>query len=122
MTVFLHGLEVYAYHGCSAAEQELGHRYVIDVDVEAEDGSQFSDKIEDAVDYAKLGFLIQEIVLAEKHNTVEIVARKTLTALFKEFDRAQSATIRIAKRFPPAPLIAEFVGVSLHLRRDQIDL
>lgn len=122
MTVFLHGLEVYAYHGCSAAEQELGHRYLIDIDVEARDDSQFTDQISDAVDYAKLGFLVQEIVLAEKHNTVEIVARKTLAAIFREFERAESATIRIAKRFPPAPLIAEFVGVSLHLRRDQVDL
>jgi dihydroneopterin aldolase len=122
MTVFLHGLEVYAYHGCSAAEQELGHRYLIDIDVEARDDSQFTDQITDAVDYARLGFLVQEVVLAEKHNTVEIVARKALTAIFREFDRAESATIRIAKRFPPAPLIAEFVGVSLHLRRDQLDL
>jgi dihydroneopterin aldolase len=112
-TVFIDGLEFYAYHGARREERRVGHRYRLDVHYELDAAAVFSDRLEDTVDYATVAVRLQESATNSAFATLERLANFLLDDLFREFPPISSARLRVAKLLPPAPFIAEAVGVEL---------
>jgi dihydroneopterin aldolase len=55
LTVVISGLEVYGRHGVHSAEQELGQRFVVDLEITLHDSAVTeSDDLGETVDYAAL--------------------------------------------------------------------
>lgn len=115
--VFLKDLEFYAHHGVPAEERVVGHRYVISLTMNVEGGAQESDRVEDTVDYGEVASVIFEVATAKQYQTVERVAQKVAQVLLDRFPLIASLEITLAKRLPPAPMIAESAGVVLTLSR-----
>jgi 7,8-dihydroneopterin aldolase/epimerase/oxygenase len=116
-TVFVRGLEVYAYHGVPDAEQSIGHRYKVSVRMEVEGTADRTDQVADTVDYASVGQLIEKTVRDTQYRTLERLAHVALDNLFREHPHIRSAEITIEKPHPPAPIIAEATGVVLARNR-----
>lgn len=118
VTLFVTGLEFYSHHGVSAAERLVGHRYTVDLDVDIESSAEFTDDVMDTVDYAAIAQLVLEVAGSTQFNTVERLAYVIAEKLLERFTRIERVNLRLSKRLPPAPVIAEELGVELELGRD----
>jgi len=117
ITLFVSGLEFYAYHGVPAEERTIGHRYVVDLELDLLSPAVHTDDIEDTIDYADAAQVVLEVASAQQYRTVERLAQVIAETLLTRFRRVDRVSIRLAKRLPPAPIIAEELGVELELTR-----
>ncbi len=117
ITVFIRSLEFYGYHGVPAEERAVGHRYTADVELKVDSKAEFSDDVSDTVDYAGVANLILSTSENFPCKTLERFANLVGTALLSEFPAVLELTLRIAKRLPPAPVIAEQMGIEIKMVR-----
>jgi len=117
VTLFVTGLEFYAYHGVPAEERTIGHRYVVDLELNVKSSAETSDDVTDSVDYADVAQTVVEVATKKQYKTVERLAQVMGETLLDRYSRIQGLSIRLAKRLPPAPIIAEELGVELTLER-----
>lgn len=118
-TVFLKGVEFYAYHGVNPEERALGQRFVIDVELEADlsDASQ-TDDIAMTVSYSGMYKRVKTIVEGPSRQLIETVGEDIASALLAEYPLATAATVSVHK--PSAPISgAVFNTVGVCLRRSR---
>ena len=116
ITVFLKGLEIYAFLGVPPEERAIGHRYTVDVQMEVQGAADYTDQIEDTVDYAAVGRVIQDSIQDAGCRTVERAARLAAERVLSEFALIRAVTLTLSKNQPPTPLIVDSCGavVSVH--------
>src|SRR3982074_3437602 len=91
--------------GVAPAERELGGRFTVDVELEADLGpAGRSDRLEDTIDYVVAHRLVAEVVQAEPRSLLEAVAEQIAGRLL-ELDRVERTTVRVRKQ---PPLEGEF--------------
>lgn len=115
--MFIDGIEFYGYHGVPAAEREVGHRYLVDIEMEVHESASVTDRVEDTVDYSAVGLLVLEVGARAGFATLERMARVMGEAILHQFPRAERVTISLSKPFPPMPIIAQQAGVSITIER-----
>src|SRR5687767_11250241 len=116
-TVFVEGLEFYAYHGVPAEEKILGHRYTADIYVEVDGSADESDKVSETVDYGELSQRVIAFVGSTEGHTLERLAAKICEDILAEFKMVSEVHIKLAKPYPPSPIIAALAGVELVRKR-----
>lgn len=109
-TVFLNGLEVYAFHGVSPAEQAVGHRYMFDIELTVAGRATTTDAIEDTVSYADVAALVERFARGSSIKTLERLAAMIADELMK-LPKVREVEVRAAKPLPPMPHIAAEAGV-----------
>lgn len=117
MTIFVEGLELYGFHGVPDAEQTVGHRYVIDFKIELPSMPDGSDHIADTIDYGAASQRVIGVFQASQRRTLERLATDIAQTLLGAYKSASQVTVTVAKRLPPAPIIAERAGVTISLQR-----
>ena len=120
VTVFVRGLEFYGFHGVPAEERVIGHRYVVDLDFAVSTAATETDRVEDSVDYGAAAQRVVRLGQSERFSTVERLARVLADDLLEAFPAVVSVRIRVAKKLPPAPVIAELAGVELVRSRSSV--
>jgi dihydroneopterin aldolase len=115
--VFVHGIEFYGYHGVPEAERAVGHRYLVDVELDVSDQASLSDRIEDTVDYGAVGAMVLENGAKPGIATVERLARLIAESILERFPSVKQVTVTVAKPYPPMPVIAQQAGVTLTVGR-----
>jgi 7,8-dihydroneopterin aldolase/epimerase/oxygenase len=118
-TVIIRGLELYAFHGASAEERSLGHRYRVDLSLLVDGRADQTDRLEDTVDYGIVAALLQRIVMGRQFQTVERLAAVCADELLANFAIVKTLEIRIAKRMPPMAYVVEEAGVKLTKSRSR---
>ncbi|NCO39150.1 MAG: dihydroneopterin aldolase [Armatimonadetes bacterium] len=115
--ILLHGLVFHGYHGCLPAEQELGQKFVVDVDLWMDlkrPGN--TDAIEATVDYSAVYAEIRKVVERRKFQLLEALATNIAATIFAQFPVDQ---IRVAVKKPqvaiPGPL--DYLGVEIVRQR-----
>lgn len=117
--ILIEGLEFYGYHGQPDAEQEVGHRYAVDVRLGVDlRGSGESDAISDTVNYASVTHLLLKIGTGEQYRLLERLATRMVESVFVEFPQVREVTIRVRKLYPPMNAILASVGVEITRMRD----
>ena len=115
-SISVRGLQVYAYHGVSEAEQEVGHRLVIDIEARTHCGSAGStDNLGDTVDYSKLVSIASDVATGAKHKLIEVVAESIASCILAEFN-VEEVVVEVRKVNPPLVGIVESVGVRIERR------
>ena len=120
-TVFLEALEFYAYHGVSAEEQRIGHRYLASIWLQVHGSADLTDDIKETVDYGDLGLFIQNLGTSNQVKTVERLAAMMCDAVLEKYPLVEEVRLLLAKRLPPAPLIAATAGVDMVRKREDLD-
>jgi dihydroneopterin aldolase len=115
--VFLKGLEVYGYHGASAAEREVGHRLLADISLEVEGSADETDRIADTANYAELGARVTERISSVSYATLERLAADVCRDVLKDFPLVRKVTLTLSKPHPPMPHIAAFAGIEVSRER-----
>ncbi|AIE86770.1 dihydroneopterin aldolase [Fimbriimonas ginsengisoli] len=113
ITIFVTGLEFYAYHGVPAEERAIGHRYRLDLELRISTTATETDRVEDTVNYAEVAERLLRIGTGHGVQTLERLGTLMLDDLFSAFPSLLFARLRLAKRLPPAPIIAEELGIEL---------
>lgn len=112
-TVFVEAIEFHAYHGASDPEQQVGHRYRVDVRVRIDTSAAGrSDALGDTVDYRALAALVVSEGRAERHRLVEALAQRIADAVLAAFP-VQGVWVRVTKIAPPMDVMCGGAGVEI---------
>lgn len=112
-SINLEGVEFYGFHGVSDAEQQVGHRYLVNVSVSAHLKDPASDDVSKTIDYGDLAVLVVDFGTSHQFRTLEKLAWEMSSAIFQEFRMATEIEISIDKLAPPIPVIVGTAGVRL---------
>src|SRR6185503_18066352 len=112
-TVFVRGLEFYGHHGISAEERTIGHRYIADLRLEVHGEADRTDKILDTVNYVTAAETLIESSIKGNHQTLEATCGAIADEILSSFQLVEKVWVRLAKRLPPANMMADSVGVEL---------
>lgn len=108
------GIEFYGYHGASDEEQAIGHRYVVDVVLEADlRKAGQTDALTDTINYAEVAQLILRVGASRQFRLMEALAETLASELLRTYLGAQTVHLRVSKRLPPAGAIIESAGVEI---------
>ena len=117
MRVFIQGLEFYGYHGVPDAEQAIGHRYELDIELDVEENASETDNIADTVDYGSVAQFAVGIGQNTKFRTLERLSNELCKRLLDSDGRIRSISVTVKKLLPPAPVIVKAVGVQSVLQK-----
>lgn len=116
-SIHIDGLEFYGHHGVSDAEQEIGHRYILDLVLETEERASLTDELSDTVDYGGVMDIAVTVGVDSQFKTVERLATVICDEIMKQNKGVEAVEIYLRKMAPPAPFIVSEVGV--HMRRER---
>jgi dihydroneopterin aldolase len=98
----LEGMVFYGYHGVGLAEQELGQRFVVDVEMERDlRAAGLSDDPADTVNYSHVFKLVREIMEGPSRKLLENVAETIAQRVLDGYD-VDSVKVRVKK--PEVPM------------------
>jgi dihydroneopterin aldolase len=110
--ILMEGMAFFGRHGVFPAERELGARFTVDVELEADlREAAASDHLEDTVDYARAYALVRQVVEGEPCHLLEAVAER-IAAQLLDLPRVERARVRVRKR-PPLAGEVESMGVEV---------
>ena len=93
----LEGMVFYGYHGVNAAEQELGQRFVVDLEVQRDlRQAGGSDELRDTVNYSHLFRLVKEVVEGPSRRLLESVAEAIAQGVLDGFE-VDAVRVRVKK-------------------------
>jgi dihydroneopterin aldolase len=112
--IIVQGIEFYAYHGVPDAEQQIGHRYRVDlvVDLDLREAGR-TDDLRHTVSYGDLARLVIHIGASQQCRLLESLAEQMCAAILEQFPAIQRVELFIAKRLPPTGTITELAGVKI---------
>ncbi|HLK56420.1 MAG TPA: dihydroneopterin aldolase [Chthonomonadaceae bacterium] len=117
--IIINGLEFYAFHGASDAEQTVGHRYLVDVRLTVDTrAAGESDRLHDTVSYARVAKRIVQVGTETQYRLLEALAAHIISDLFVEFSLVEAIQLRVQKLAPPMNSIVASVGVEITRHRD----
>lgn len=110
-TIRLKRMEFFAYHGCSDAEQDLGNRFEVDVQLKGDfSAAAESDKLSDALDYQQAYKVVKE-EMQQPSRLLEHVCGRIATGLYAKLPDLQGVEIRVSKKNPPMGGLMDDVSV-----------
>lgn len=97
----LENVEIYAYHGISAQEREVGNEFLVTLKVEVDLGkASYSDVLNDTISYASLyNIVVEEMIMPS--NLLEYVAGRIIRRIKREMYQVEGIMLKISKKNPP---------------------
>lgn len=108
MTIQLHKLRFYAYHGLYAEEKKTGNEFEVDLSVSYEPIAGTVTDISDTVNYARLYELVKTEMQKPRH-LLETLVMETAEIIHLSFPQVKKIEIGISKLHVP---IAKFTGIA----------
>ena len=110
--LLLHGMVFFGRHGALKPERELGARFSVDVEIDADlRAAGAEDRLDLTVDYGRVYELVRAVVEGEPQALLEAVAER-IAATVLRVPGARSVTVRVRKR-PPLEGQFESFGVEV---------
>jgi dihydroneopterin aldolase len=100
--IMLRGMMFYGFHGASSAEQEVGQRFVVDLDVYCdlrEPGA--TDDLADTISYSKLFRLAKQVLEGTRRKLLEKVAETIAQRVLDEYP-VDAVRVKVMK--PEVPI------------------
>lgn len=100
--ILLEGMVFYGFHGASSAEQEVGQRFVVDLEIHRDlRRPGISDNLVDTVSYSKLFKLAKQVVEGPRRKLLEKVAE---TIAQRTLDEYPVDAVRVKVMKPEVPI------------------
>ena len=98
----LEGMVFYGFHGIGPAEQELGQRFIVDLEMERDlHAAGLSDDPEDTVNYSRVYKLVKEVMEGPSRKLLENLAETIAQRVLEGFD---IDAIRVKVKKPEVPM------------------
>lgn len=119
--ILLNGLVFFGKHGCHAAEQELGQKFLVDIELEFDlRAAGESDSLDDTLDYVAIYNHAREVMEGEPAKLLEHLAQRI--ADFALIDqRVVSAWVRLRKPHIALPGALDFIGIEITRTREDLE-
>ena len=102
-TIRLHNMTFYGFHGVSAAEQQTGRRFEVDVELYVDlDKAAETDKLSDTISYTEVYNTVQDLVMQIRFALLETIAVRLADQIIEKF-KPIDVTVRVRKKIPPIP-------------------
>ena len=116
MTIELHGIDLYGFHGVLERERAEGQRFLVDVELDpTSEAAAATDRIEDAVDYRDVVATVIEVSDAEAYNLLEALAAALAEALLTRFPVTR-VRVRVRKPDVVLPRPVDHAAVVVEVR------
>ena len=113
MTIFLKGMQFYAYHGCFEEEQKIGTYFIVDVTLTYDaEAAITGDDVEQAVNYQLVYRTIRKVMDKPRH-LIETVADHIICEIKRDFPQVMKVTVKLCKMNPPLDGKTEYVAVQM---------
>jgi dihydroneopterin aldolase len=120
-TIFIEQIEFYGYHGASDEEQNVGHRYAVDVELRYDTAlAGQTDDLNDTVNYSRVARRVVSVGINEQFRLLEALAARLANVILTEFP-IDSVRLRVRKIRPPMNVIAVAVGVEIERSREALE-
>jgi dihydroneopterin aldolase len=116
--IILKGIQFYGFHGVPDAEQATGHRYEVDLFLEADlAAAAANDDVAQTVDYGVVARAVLEIGTEQQFRLIETLAARIAEHLLSSQPLVQALTVCVKKQLPPIPGVVEHAAVEITRRR-----
>jgi dihydroneopterin aldolase len=97
VTVELHGLELFGYHGATEEERRDGQRFLFDVELLLETRATETDSLAHTLDYRDAAALVREVSDRRSYVLLEALAAACAETLLQRFPLVQASRVRVRK-------------------------
>jgi len=115
--IIIQGIVFYGYHGVTLAEQELGQKFLVDVELSINlKLAGISDHLVDTIDYKEVYDLVKSIEQKKKYRLIESLASDIAQAIL---DKTQAVEVFVRVRKPQVPIagVVDYVAVEITRRK-----
>ena len=111
----LRNMRFFAYHGVCPEENRLGQAFEVDLEILGDFAKAgLSDDLDDAVDYARVLALVEDVVVHRRFRLIEALAAAIAQGVGEALAPVE-LTVRVRKPHPP--VATQFDGIEVELRR-----
>ena len=115
--IILKGIQFHGYHGVAEAEQQIGQKYEIDVELTTDlSAAGQTDDLTHTIDYAQVVELIITIGVEQSFQLIEALAETIAKTILGSFS-VDEAHIIVKKLSPPIEQRLSYVAVEIHRKR-----
>jgi dihydroneopterin aldolase len=108
----------YAYHGVASDEQNLGGKFEVDCEIEADlSDAMAHDSLRRTIDYEAVYATIGTIVTSKKYFLIEALANSIARGILEKFLPARSVAVTVRKPHPPVKGVVD--NVEVRVRQDR---
>ena len=119
--ILLNGLSFFGRHGCHAAEQELGQKFIVDIELECDlSMACASDDLQDSIDYVSIYNAARDVIEGESAQLLESLAQRIADFALQD-ERVVSAWVRIRKPHIALPGALDYIGIEITRGREDFD-
>lgn len=111
--IIMQGMAFYGYHGVLPGEQEIGQRFLVDLELSTYLGHPGRlDDLSEAIDYADVYGLVEKIVTEERFSLIEALAERIAQTVLGRYS-VEEVMVRVKKPHAPLGGIFDYVGVEI---------
>lgn len=115
--IVLKGMEFYGYHGVMEQEQQLGQRFVVDVELELDlREAGISDDLAATVSYADVYEVVRRVVTGPPRQLIEAVAEDVASGVLSD---SRVKWVRVCLKKPQAPIAGHFAYMAVEIERGE---
>lgn len=119
-TIYIKGLELFAYHGVGAQEKQEGQTFVLDLALKGDwSRARRTDCLEDTVNYAAVCQTVREAFTAQSFDLIERAAQQVCDAVLEGYPQVEELTLVLKKPEAPIPEKFDYVAVEVTQRRKE---
>lgn len=119
-TIYIKGLQIFAYHGVGAEEKRDGQTFVLDITLKGDlSQAHRSDRLEETVNYAAVCQTVREAFTRESFDLIERAAQQVCDAVLEGYPQVEEMTLLLKKPEAPIPEKFDYVAVEITQRRKE---
>lgn len=113
--IILKGMEFYAYHGVLKEEQQLGQRFMVDVEMLLDvRPAAAADDLNLTVNYARVYDLVADVMRGKSCCLLETLAEKIAAGVCRRYrSLVREVVVRVYKPQVPLPGLLEYAAVEI---------
>lgn len=116
LSIHLHNLQFYSFHGVHDEEKILGGKFEVNVTVTYQPASTPIKSLAETINYVSIYALLKKR-MDEPTPLLETIATEVAAEILQQFSLAEEVAISITKLHPPIVAFQGSVGVSYNLKR-----
>jgi dihydroneopterin aldolase len=117
-TIRIAGLVIFAYHGVDEAEERLGQRFILDLELEVDIAEAVrTDRVGSTVDYAEVTSVIEAEFRSRRFHLIEAAAAYLAEVILARFATVHTARVTVRKPSAPVPAAIDHVSVTVERKR-----
>jgi dihydroneopterin aldolase len=117
--IIIQGIVFYGYHGVTLAEQELGQKFLVDVELHLDlKHAGISEHLADTIDYKEVYNLVKSIEQKKKYKLIEALASDIAQAILDK-THANEVFVRVRKPQVPIAGVVDYVAVEITRKKEE---